>query len=448
MHTVSITVWQTGIKLGQIAFDMELTSKLRVEYGYQGFNNGGTQNIGWNRVTQQLVDDHMYLSGRPAVNLSNNGYNVGYGDIPPNTLTSFAFQQNMSGPLLGNPELARLYALDPATVKLVKLPLDQIMIDDGDFNSSRTSTAFADVVYTATPGFTIKNQLFFDHMVHQKYSSYGFGAGYRPWTIEDKLTATAEWKPAPFLVTHTIFGGGFRFVKVSAGEERNWYQVVDRRDLSVGATPNDRFAGPFNSNGDIFFQYYQKGDYGNTGLFFLTDLSLWTRLTATVGARFDRYTPTFTGRFNGEPNSTSSAANNAGTYNASVSYRLPFYLQPYFTVRNVEVPRSGTGQRDRPEPDRQRHLYPDLQPHRRRRQDGRIAGARLWSGIVLPPEAKLVQHAIARDRLLPDQWCGDGSAHVLQETVHLDCRGHVAGPEAAQRAVPARHPAIAAGTEA
>ncbi len=47
----------TRSKLGQIAFDMELPKKWRVEFGMQGFAGSLPQNIGWNRVTQ--------ASGRP-----------------------------------------------------------------------------------------------------------------------------------------------------------------------------------------------------------------------------------------------------------------------------------------------------------------------------------------------------------------------------------------------
>jgi iron complex outermembrane receptor protein len=319
-------------KLGQIAFDMELSPKVRLQYGFQGYTNSGTQNIGWNRVTQDLVDNQMYLSGKPLVNLSTNGYNIGPANMPANILSTFAFQKDMSGPFLSDPSVARLYALDPASIKLVKLPLDRIMIDAGDFTATNTFTGYFDIVYDIKPGLTFKNQSFFDGMNHQKYSSYGFGAGYRPWTIENKSTLAFDWKPGKFVVMHAIAGFGYRRVKVSAGEERNWYQTVDRRDLSVGATPNDRFQGPFNSGGNVFFQYFQKGSYGNPGAYWLSDFLFWNKLTATVGVRFDRYTPDFMGRFNGEPMTPGKASSNAATYNASVSYKLPFHMQPYFTA--------------------------------------------------------------------------------------------------------------------
>jgi len=319
-------------KLGQIAFDTEASSKLRFAYGFQGFHDEGTQNIGWNRVTQNLVDNQMYLSGQPLVNLSHNGYNIGVGDSPPYALTTFAYQQNMAV----TPDfaaVANIYALNPATVKLVKLPLDQIMIDAGDFNRATTFTPYLDVNYDFSPSVHFKNQTFGDYLQSQKFSSYGFGADYHPWTIENKSTISFDYKPISWMRAQILAGGGYRHVRVTAGEERNEYQVVDRRDLSIGSTVNDRFSGPYNSNGLINYQYFQDGSYGDIGLFWLSDISLGSKLTATVGLRFDRYSPDFMGRDDFDTKLThATAANNAVTYNASIGYRLPFNLRPYFTA--------------------------------------------------------------------------------------------------------------------
>jgi iron complex outermembrane recepter protein len=319
-------------KLGQIAFDTELSPKLRLAYGFQGFHGEGTQNLGWNRVTQDLIDHHMYLAGQPLLNVSHNGYNIGVGDVPPYSLSQFAYTQNF-GATYSFQSVAQYYALNPATMKLVKLPLDQIMVDAGDFNRSTTLTPYFDVVYDISPNLHFKNQTFADWLDHQKFSSYGFGAGYRPWTIENKSTFSFAYKPTSKITAHVIAGFAYRHVEVSAGEERNEFQVVDRRDLSIGTTPNDRFVGPYNSNGSVYFQYFQKGSYGDAGLFALSDIALGSRLVVTAGLRYDRYSPDFWGRDDQDTHLThATATDNAVTYNASVSYRLPFNLRPYFTV--------------------------------------------------------------------------------------------------------------------
>jgi iron complex outermembrane receptor protein len=319
-------------KLGQIAFDTELSHRVRLAYGFQGFHGEGTQNLGWNRVTQDLIDHQMYLSGQPLVNLSNNGYNIGPADNVPYSLSQFAYTQNF-GATYSFQSVANLYALNPATIKLVKLPLDEVMVDAGDFNRSTTFTPYFDVNVDISPNVHFKNQTFADWLDHQKFSSYGFGAGYRPWTIENKSTFSLDLKFTPKITAHVLSGFDYRHVQVSAGEERNEFQTVDRRDLSIGATPNDRFVGPFNSQGLVYFQYFQKGEYGDVGGFALSEIALGPRLTATVGLRFDRYSPDFWGRDDQDTQLThASATQNAVTYNASVSYRLPFNLRPYFTA--------------------------------------------------------------------------------------------------------------------
>ena len=308
-----------------------------------GIQKLGTQNIGWNRVTQDLVDNQNYVAGTPLVNLSSNGYNIGAKDIQPNTLASVCFSAEHGGAVLGSPDLAELYALDPATVHTVKLPLNRIMIDEGDFTHTTTGTAYFDMVYDIKPGVTFKNQSFYDGMDHKKYSSYGFGAGYNPWTVENKSTLTFAWKPGNAFNLDAQTGFTVHRVEVAAGEERDWYQVIDRRDLSIGARPNDRFQGPFNSNGQISFQYFQKGSYKDVGAYWLSDARLWKRLNATAGFRVDRYSPDSTGRFSGEALARGTATDTAVTYNASLSYRLPIHLRTIRDCFDVAFPRSRTG---------------------------------------------------------------------------------------------------------
>ena len=320
-------------KIGQIAFDTELSPKLRLAYGFQGFHDQGIQALGWNRVTQDLVDHQTYLAGSPAINLSSDHLNVGPNDMQAGELNTFAFQQNMGAvfPYYGN---SSLYALDPATIHTVTLPLNRIMVDTGgDFLSATTYTAYFDAAYEIKPGVTFKNQSFWDRLDSQKFSSYGFGANYKPWTVENKSTLSFSWNPKPNISMNAFAGYDYTRVQTWAGEERDDYQVVDRRDLSVGVTANDRFQGPWTSSPAIPFQYLNIGTYSDNGLFWLSDVAFWNRLVFTAGVRFDRYSPDFWGRDSGNGALThQTAKNNGGLYNGSVSYRTPFHLTPYFTA--------------------------------------------------------------------------------------------------------------------
>lgn len=325
--------------VGQLAIDMELSPKWRLAGGFQGFNDQANQALGWNRVTQTLINTHMYQSGSELVNLSSNGKDIGPQDIAPGTLSQYVYQQNWSSVFNVNNfgSIASDYMLNPASMKLVKLPLNQIMVDtQNDFLDADTDTAYFDVVGNLRSGLTFKNQSFYDRLNSQKFSSYGFGADYRPWVTENKSTVGFNWHPNSIVAMNAYSGFDFTRVQVSAGEDRNAYQAVDRRDLSVGPTANDRFEGPWNSNGQIGFQYFQIGVYTDYGLFWLSDVDFWNKLMFTIGARLDRDAPDFWGR-DGlddvyDPLTHAKAKNTAGMVDGSISYRFPFHLTPYFTV--------------------------------------------------------------------------------------------------------------------
>ncbi len=69
--------------LGQVAFNLDLSDHLRLEAGGQYLKSERPQNAGWNRVTQELIDDGTYITGSPA-NLNTRG-DVLY---PDNTRTN------------------------------------------------------------------------------------------------------------------------------------------------------------------------------------------------------------------------------------------------------------------------------------------------------------------------------------------------------------------------
>ncbi len=321
----------TRDKLGQIAFDMELPKKLRMEAGMQGFGGSLPQNIGWNRVTQQLVNNGTYLAGSPQVNLAGKDYNLNPSNFQAGQLLDFAgYTQNFASDFLGS-SLAPLFALNPATIHTVHLNNDQIFIDSPDFNNALTYTGYFDLIRDFKEGVSIKNQTFYDALSSQKFSTYGFGANYHPGVIENKTSFDYAFKVGKWLRAQTTSGFSYRYSHVWAGEERTLFQVIDRRDISQGPQPNDRFASVFSTNGVWGYNYLQSGNYGDNGVFGLARLTLFDRLTVLEGVRYDHYTPNFIGSDNGEPLTRAKDSGGASTFNTSVTYRLPFHIIPYAT---------------------------------------------------------------------------------------------------------------------
>ena len=332
----------TRDKLGQIAFDMELPKKWRMETGMQGFGGSLPQNIGWNRVTQLLVDKGEYLAGTPAINLAGNAYNLNPANFGAGELLNFAYEGNYAKDFLSTPQAA-LFALDPATVHLVHLNNNQIFIDSPDFNNALTYTGYFDLIRDFKEGVTFRNQTFYDALSSQKFSTYGFGADYHPGVIENKTSFDFAFKLGHWLTAQTTSGFSYRYSHVWAGEERTLYQVIDRRDISIGAQPDDRFASVFSTNGAWGYNYLQTGHYGDNGLFGLARMTLFDRLTVLQGVRYDYYTPNFSGQDNGEGLTPTRDSGGATTFNTSVSYRLPFHINPYFTYSTARFLDLGQG---------------------------------------------------------------------------------------------------------
>ena len=328
-------------KLGQIAFDSELGRKWRIEMGMQGYLGSIPQNVGWNRVTQALIDHGTYLAGTPLVNLSTNGYNITPSNVGRDDLQQFVFTPNYA-PIFRSSPQAPLFALNPATVHLVHLNNDQIIADTDDFSTASTYTGYFDLVRDVREGFTYRNQTFVETLDAAKYTDYEFSSYYNPKVVENKTTLDYEIKAAKWLTAETTSGFAYRHTDFTSGESRT-PEENDRRDLSLGPTANDRFVGAYSKNAQYPYDYFQQGTYGDVGLFFLTDVRLFSRLSVLAGVRYDHYNPESTGRDDGEPDVHESGSAGATTYNVSVSYRLPRRIIPYFTYATSSYLSVGQG---------------------------------------------------------------------------------------------------------
>ena len=239
----------------------------------------------------------------------------------------------MSGPFFSDPKTASLYALNPATVKLVTLPLDRIMIDAGDFSRATTTTAYFDINYDFNDKVHFKNQSFMDWMDHQKFSSYGFGAGYRPWTVENKTTIGFDLKPAKWAVIHSIAGFSLPQGNRQRGRRAQRFpgggppRSLRRRHRQRPVSPAPTTAtgrSPISTSKPAI-----TATPASSGSPTFSSSTSWRSPPACASTAT---TPDFTGRDFGETNTRATATQNATTYNASVSYRLPYHVTPYFTA--------------------------------------------------------------------------------------------------------------------
>ncbi len=316
----------------QVAIDTQLTRDVLLEYGFMAQWADLNQSLGWNRVTQRMIDtDGEYLAGRPALNLDTNGNGfLTPAELQPYALEQFAFANPFPYfALTANPRAA--FGLDPATVRTVKLSHHTVQTEAIDFSQTDSLTAYFDLTKNFAEGMTLKNQSFYDYMNHTKYSSYGFTADYLAMAFENKTTLTVHATPSATSTLDGVFGVSWRY---SSGDEREsrgrGYQVLDRRDISAGATANDRFEGAYTGSGAVPYNWRQVGAFSDLGAFALVDTTFAKRLGVIASARWDRYNAHTFGTDTNAVYAYASDADNALTYNASLTYKLDG-LSPYVT---------------------------------------------------------------------------------------------------------------------
>ncbi|VWX46700.1 TonB-dependent siderophore receptor [Novosphingobium sp. 9U] len=363
---------ETRQTLLQASFDTDLTPELRIEFGgmYQNFK--GTQNGGWNRVTQDLIDNGTYITGQ-ASNLDTNGdgkispaesraANGGLGlgtfggafcTTPPFSVP-FAFGLN-------NACLSTLYPDSGLTnVGTTKLSRKKTLTGPNDFLDNIAKTLYADLIWDAGEDLEIKNQFFYDGYKNSNENAYGFSQKANSYVIEDRLVlskkitneaGTFQIQAAPSI----------RYTKFKHADDFG-YEYFGRVDLTEGYTP--RSTRLLSTQTDSEYSSYFQGHYTDAAFSLLADLDFDFGLDVTLGGRYDRMSVTSSAvlpkidptQFGVNiPLAAVNTPNRANGYNtqkdtkgvwswtASANYELPFGLIPYATIAKQSVIITGQG---------------------------------------------------------------------------------------------------------
>jgi iron complex outermembrane receptor protein len=338
-------IYNKGV-LAQLAVDTELSDSVLLEYGFMAQWADLNQSLGWNRVTQELIDSEggRYQAGRAALNLDFNGDGfLSPSEVGPYALEQFAFANPFPyGALTANQQAA--FALSPATTSIASLDHHTVQVEPMDFSKTDAVTLFFDITKQFSPDISIKNQTFYDSMNHLKYSSYGFTADYVAMVFENKTTANWHLEPSEKTVIDTSFGFSYRY---SDGDEREsrgrGYQVLDRRDLSRGPSGNDRFEGAHTGTGNVPYNWRQIGDFSDIGVFGLTDFKIDERLGVILSARWDTYEAATLGTTTTPVYAFAEDKDDSFTYNASINYKITDDLTPYITYSESNYLELGQG---------------------------------------------------------------------------------------------------------
>lgn len=325
----------TNQNIFQTAFNMDLSPSTRVEFGgmFQEFD--GNQVAGWNRLTQDLIDNGTYITGNPvSVDTNNDGYNS--PDEYDAWKETFTQPNNFFVPpgAATDADMDPQWALqNPGTAQLSG---NQVLVAPEDRHQTTVSTLFFDLIHDVNPNFTITNKLFFEHMDNINENAYGFSTVIDSYVIEDQLILAFDTRHADWLTASYQISPSVRYTNFERGSEFD-FEYFDRRDLTGPSTALDRML--LATMTDSNYSDYKVGDYTNVGMAFLADYQIGENLNLMLGSRYDYVdfdSSQDVDRLHVAPGPddvvSAQESDDGVSWTASLSYTLPLGLTPYVTI--------------------------------------------------------------------------------------------------------------------
>jgi len=338
-------------QLGEISIRLDFPNNWSFALDGQFYHStGDVQTPGWNRLTQDLIDNQVYITGRNTALSATPGVPYlapGQVTIPP------GYYPYLYSPS-GNAGISQAYfgyplATDPrfvldTGVGTTILSRRDVYLSPFDFSKTETPTVYMALAKNglADDG-SIKLELFYNGIENQRFVSYGFPAWQRANVFEERLSYNVKFTSFDgFLKVNNIAGVGDRFTQSRDMQSFNSGVIdLDRRDISYGSTPTDTICDPFidGVTGDsvpytcLGWENDIHSKINDVGVFDTADISLGGRLDLVVGGRYDNYNvkSTDSGILPYEVAGPVSASKDLGTYTTSLSYKVGYGLMPYVT---------------------------------------------------------------------------------------------------------------------
>ena len=329
----------------QSAVDLDLAGAWSLAAGVMLHRSrGDVQTPGWNRLTQDLIDNRTYITGRDTSLTDRDGN----GRLTPNEISPakpYPFIDPLFIAYFGFPPGSdAAHSLDVG-VGTTRLDRRTVYISAKDFSRTDTRTAYLDLVRDAGDG-VLKLQLFFDELENSRFVSYGFPAQYGARVLEGRVSYARDLTLGA-VTAKTIAGGSVRDYHGRRRESFNSGLIaLDRRDIAFGATPNDTIDSPFDRTpGGVGWENDIGSQWRQAGVFATADVSLPARFNLLVGGRLDHYNARSAddGVLSYAPPAASDKDSKA-TWNASLSWNPGGAVMPYVALAEtsaLEVSQAG-----------------------------------------------------------------------------------------------------------
>ncbi|KSB90254.1 TonB-dependent receptor [Caulobacter vibrioides] len=321
----------------QVSSDFDLGNGWSTAVGGMLYRSkGDVQTPGWNRLTQDLIDNGTYITGRDTSLVDADGN----GRLTPGEIGFYPYASAMYLAYYGFPTTDAKHTLDTG-VGTTKLSPRTVYISGADFSKTETNTLYFDVAKELSPDSSVKLQLFYDALENKRFVSYGYPAWFDSDVWEARLTWNFANEAFDGLVKAKSFvGASYRSFD---GRRRESYNsgliALDRRDIAFGPTATDLIGSPFNAGDGVAWENDNRSEWTQGGLFFTTDIMVGEKLNLMLGGRYDDYDVTSedTGFLSYTVAGVQKASKGKGTYTASATYKAPFGLMPYITYAKASA---------------------------------------------------------------------------------------------------------------
>lgn len=277
--------------LVQGAFTLAEEDRFSLEIGGAYHSSKGyRQTLGWNRVTQDLIDNGTYVTGvdTDLQDLDGNGRLT--PDEVDAAVGSFFGTSNIRQFIDFGVFPNAAFVLDQG-VGTATLDTRTVFISDRDIADSETATAYADLALEVGADQSLRLQAFYDSLDGDLYQSYGFAAQYIADVIELRASYEFPLKLAGAELKNVVGLSWRRYDNKTRQTFLSGYLVVDRRDLTAGPSGADIFDDPFSiePNG-IGWDTDLDSVTTDLAFFAVTDAALTERLNLLASLRLDRFT--------------------------------------------------------------------------------------------------------------------------------------------------------------
>lgn len=324
----------------QASFDMDISDNLRFQWGGMYHDFEGNQVAGWNRLTQDLVDNGTYITG-DATPLDTDGDGAisdqEYAAVPGG-LSQFSI------PGVFGPTLSDSMAL--VDVGTATIDGSDVLVAPQDTLENEALTLYFDIFYTLDSGWEITNKLFYDAYENLNENAYGFSQFHDSYAIEEKLIIAKTFETSA-LTTSVQISPSIRYTDFEHGDDFT-NEYFDRRDLTGPSTALDTRLLATQIDDD--YDNFDVGDYTNYGLAALFDFTFDFGLSAILGLRYDVIDMESTsvvdkllGSPEGSPSITATDEDEGVSWNVSISYDTPLGLVPYITLAEQVTTIAGQG---------------------------------------------------------------------------------------------------------